>query len=120
MSSALEFEEYLSPNPGTVFSHHYFASLTFERTIELKFSYPTILPKGSVTAWAFSNEIHTTLSATSIQPGETVPHYEDIRGIIDQMPEAFALMARSVCLTLLVPDRKDPCVIHYHFLKACH
>ena len=121
MSSVIELEEFLSPNPNTTFSRQYFGSLTFEKATTLKFSYPTILAKGSVQSWAFCDEIYTTSSATTIQPCELIPHYEDIRGIVNEMPEAYAAAAaHSVRLSLSLPDREDVWVVHYHFLKARH
>lgn len=120
MSSTIELEKFLSPNPNTTFSHQYFGSLTFEKATTLKFSYPTILAKGSVQSWAFCDEIYTTSSSTTIQPCELIPHYEDIRGIVNEMPEAYAASARSVRLALSLPNREDVWVVHYHFLKAHH
>ena len=59
-------------------------------------------------------------SATIIEPRETIPHYEDIRGIMDEMPGAYAASARSVRLGLLIPQSRDVWVIHYHFSKVTH
>jgi hypothetical protein len=120
MSSTIELEKFLSPNPSTKFSRQYFGSLTFEKATALEFSYPTILAKGSVQSWAFCDEIYTTSSATTIQPCELIPHYEDICGIVNEMTEAYAASAHSVRLALSLPDREDVWVVHYHFLKARH
>ena len=83
MSSVIELEKFLSPNCNTTFSSQYFGLLTFEKAMALKFSYPTILMKGSVQSWAFCDEIYTTSSATTIQPCKLIPHYEDIHGIVN-------------------------------------
>lgn len=42
--------------------------------IELRFSCLTIILKGSVKTWAFSDEFYSTPSATIIEPHEAIPH----------------------------------------------
>lgn len=118
MAPTLEFEHYVTPDPSTTFSHQYFVPVTFEKMSDVKLFYPTILGKGSIKAWTFSNEIHVTTAAMTIRPCEMIPHYEDICGIIDEMPVAHAASARSVCLSLTIPGKQD-WVVFYHFSKVC-
>lgn len=120
MSLATQFEQFLAPDPSAVFSHQYFGSLTFEGTLasELRTCYPTILPRHSVKSWTFRDEVCTISTAMTVRPSEMIPHYEDIREIIDQIPEAYARSARSVRLNLLILGCRDVWVVDYHFSKA--
>ena len=81
---------------------------------------PHSLPKGSVLAWNFDTTVHNTPQALTIQPLELVPHYDDIRSIIELMPQAYAQFARSVNLTLSIPETKSPLEVTYHFSKVCY
>ena len=118
MLSTVQFEEYLTPCPDITFSHQYFALLTFERASDVKFSYPKILPKGSVKEWAFDDVVYQTIEATTICSHELIPHYDDIRGIIEKMSQAYATSSRSVRLSLLNSGSQNCRVVYYHFSKA--
>ena len=87
---SLSFQCFLTPSPEVPYSHKYFTTLTFEDTLNLKNNFPKPLPKGSVLTWAFNCAIHNTPQALTIQPFELIPHYDDIRNIIDLMPHAYS------------------------------
>ena len=104
-------------SPNVAYSHQYFATLTFEETLNLKIPYS--LPKGSVLAWNFNTTIHNTPQALTIQLLDLIPHYDDIRNIIELMPQAYADLAHSVNLILSIPGIKCPLEVTYHFSKVC-
>ena len=68
--------------------------------------------------WNFNTTIHNTPHATTIQPFELIPHYDDIHNIIEMMPQAYAKLARSVNITLSIPGT-SPWEVTYHFSKVC-
>ena len=107
------------PNPEAPYSHQYFLSLTFEDTLHLEHSYPSLLPIGSVINWVFERSVCHSSQASTIQPFEFIPHYDDVREIIAEMPRAFSESMRSVSLTFLDPGSIVPRTVSYHFSKAC-
>ena len=82
-------------SPNVTYSHQYFATLTFEETLNLMI--PHSLPKGSVLTWNFDTAIHNTPQALTIQPLDLIPHYDDIRNIIELMPQAYADLVLKEC-----------------------
>ena len=118
-STTLECQRFLTPNAETPYSHQYFQSLTFEDTLALKNAYPVSLPTGSLLEWRFDRAVHNSSQAVTVQPFELLPHYDDVRGIIDQMPSAYAESNRSVRLALSIPGSHCPRVVFYHLLKVC-
>ena len=83
----------------------------------MKNSFPNSLPKGSVLTWTFDTAVHNTPQALTIQSFELIPRYDDIRNIIELMPQAYVESARSVNLTLSIPGA-SPLDITYHFSKV--
>ena len=86
--------------------------------MNLKNTFPNSLPKGSVLTWTFDTAVRNTPQALTIRPFELIPHYDDIRNIIELMPQAYTDMSRSVNLTLSVPGA-SPWEVTYHFSKVC-
>lgn len=111
------FQCFLTPSPETTYSHEYFTHLTFDDALNLKKVFPNPLPKGSVVTWTFDKTVHNTPQALTILPLELIPHYDDIRNIIEVMPQAYAELARSVNLTLSIPGA-SPWKVTYHFSKV--
>jgi hypothetical protein len=118
MSSSESFQCFLTPSPEIPYSREYFTRITFEDALNLTNIFPKSLPKGSVVTWSFDNTVHNTPQALNIQPLELIPHYDDIRNIIELMPQAYAELARSVNLTLSIPGA-SPWEVTYHFSKVC-
>lgn len=118
MSTTSECQLFSTPNPETLYSHRYFLSLTFDDTLYLEHSYPSLLPIGSVIDWVFEHSVCHSSQGSTIQPFELIPHYDDVREIIAGMPFAYAESMRSVRLTLLVPGSIVPHTVSYHFSKA--
>lgn len=120
MSTNSECQLFSTPNPETLYSHQYFLSLTFEDTLYLEHSYPSLLPTGSIINWIFERTVCHSSEGSTIQPFEFIPHYDDVREIIAEMPRAYAESMRSVRLTVLVPGNNHvPRTVSYHFSKAC-
>ena len=64
------------------------------------------MPRGSIKDWAFHATVHDTPETSTIMPFEWIPRYNDIRGIIEQIPRAYAESTRSVRLMLSIPVEK--------------
>ena len=111
------FQSFLTPSPKVAYSHQYFSTLTFEDALNVKNSFPNSLPKGSVLTWTFDTAVHNTPQALTIRSFELIPRYDDIRNIIELMPQAYVESARSVNLTLSIPGA-SPLDITYHFSKV--
>src|ERR1700679_1550279 len=118
MSSTISFQSYVSPGPNIAYSDDYFATLTFEDTVHLENTYPKVLPRGSIIGWTFDDSHVETPQASTITSYELIPHYDDVRDIIHQMPQAYARSARSVSLKLSIPGDQSPRMVFYHFSKV--
>ncbi|KAJ7681852.1 hypothetical protein DFH06DRAFT_971488, partial [Mycena polygramma] len=105
----MEYNNYVQPQPTLKYSYEYFASLTFERAHALDF--PTVAKPGSITGWGFDRSEPFYATSTLVQPGEVVPHSDDLLPISSAMEDAFKGGARSVVINF------GPLEVIYHLSK---
>ncbi|KAJ7465199.1 hypothetical protein FB451DRAFT_1179375 [Mycena latifolia] len=90
----MKFSEYATPQSSLKYSPEYFASLTFGRAHSI--DYPTIASPGLITGWCLDNDEPSSAAGTLVQPGEVVPHAEDLLPISRIMEGAYLEGSRSV------------------------
>lgn len=109
-NSAMKFSDYATPQSSLKYSQEYFASLTFERSQSI--DYPTIANPGFITGWCFDSTEPRTAAGTVVQPGEVVPHAQDLLPISRAMEGAYMAGSRSVVVNL------GELQVAYHFSKV--
>ncbi|KAJ6512374.1 hypothetical protein DFH09DRAFT_862125, partial [Mycena vulgaris] len=107
---SVKFSNYATPQPSLKYSPDYFASMTFERAQSI--DYPTITNPGLIMGWCFDNNEPGSAAGTLVQPGEIVPHADDLLPISRMMEAAYLGGSRSVAVNLLGEHR-----VTYHFSK---
>ncbi|KAJ7690272.1 hypothetical protein B0H17DRAFT_936250, partial [Mycena rosella] len=106
----MKFSDYATPRPSLKYSPEYFASLTFE--VAQSINYPAIAAPGLITGWCFDSDEPCSADGTLVQPGEVVPHANDLLPISRTMEAAYLAGSRSVVVNL--GERQVP----YHFSKV--
>ncbi|KAJ7750636.1 hypothetical protein B0H16DRAFT_1419803, partial [Mycena metata] len=105
----MKFSDYATPHSSLKYSSEYFSALTFEHAHSI--DYPVIGKPGFITAWCFDSNEPASASSTLVQPGEVVPHMDDLLPISRAMELAYAKGSQSVVVTF------DGIAVIYHFSK---
>ncbi|KAJ7111210.1 hypothetical protein C8R46DRAFT_874536, partial [Mycena filopes] len=103
------FSDYATPQPSLKYSLEYFSSLTFDRAGSI--DYPVVAKPGLISRWCFDSNEPASAASTVVQPGEVVPHADDLLPISRCMESAYAEGSRSVVVTL------GETAVAYHFSK---
>ncbi|KAJ3568104.1 hypothetical protein NP233_g5933 [Leucocoprinus birnbaumii] len=109
------FEDYSTPPAHSAFSFAFYQSLTFGSLETITF--PLINKSGSLIHWCFDKEVPASAEGSIILPGETIPHYNDLRPIILALKTAFSQGFRSVAIQMSGLNGEPPLERLYHFKK---
>ncbi|KAJ7212901.1 hypothetical protein B0H12DRAFT_1242346 [Mycena haematopus] len=110
----MSFSAYTAPHPKTRFSPEFFASITIAGAAELirDKQLPRILPKNSVSKWAWDPTEPTVFSEIIVALDEDIPCLEDMLPITQAAEAAYYKEgAHSVCIQI---GNK---IVRYHLSK---
>ena len=111
----MAFAAYTTPHPQTRFSPGFFASITIAGAADLvhKNQLPRILPKQSVSKWAWDRTEPTAVSEIIVASDEAIPCLEDMLPITQAAEKAYYEEgAHSVCLQM------GNQIVRYHLSKV--